>query len=278
MQLPSNINWMQPVLTVIVITVLFYLFLRWFERMNVWIPRHELVADPSQTGLNHEELFLVTSDNLNIHCWYFPHEKAKGSLLFCHGNAGNISHRIESIRQFHSLGLNVLVFDYRGYGISDGRLSEQGTYTDAETAYHWLKEREPNKPVVIFGRSMGAAIAAELATRVKANALIFESGFISIKEMGKELFPWFPVWWLNSIKYDSLSKIQKINTPLLVIHSPDDDLVPYTHGKKIFDAANEPKQFIHLSGTHNEGHFINVDEYLQNISAFLEKHGFIHSL
>lgn len=275
MQFPSHINWLQPVLVVLVFAVLIYLFLRWFERMNVWIPRYELVADPAQAGFQYEEIFLTTPDHIKIHCWYIPHENAKGCLLFCHGNMGNISHRMESIRQFHSLEMNVMIFDYRGYGISEGRLSEQGTYTDAETAYHWLKEREPGLPIVIFGRSMGAAIATEIAARVDANALIFESGFLSIKAMGKELFPWFPVWWFNTVQYESLSKIHKINMPLLVIHSPDDDLVPYSHGKQIFDAAHEPKQFINLKGTHNEGHFLYEDEYLQNITSFLEQHVFI---
>lgn len=270
----SQINWTHSVIAVIFVILFLYLFLRWFERANVWMPRRELVTDPSQAGFQYEETFLQTPDHISIQCWYMPHPNARGSLLFCHGNGGNISHRMESIRQFHALAMNVMIFSYRGYGKSSGWLTENGTYTDAETAYHWLQQKTPELPTVLFGRSMGSAIATELATRVDADALIFESGFLSITEMGKELFPWLPIDWFNTVKYNSYSKIQLINTPLLVIHSPDDEIVPYHHGKKIYEKANEPKQFVEIHGSHNEGHFLTEKDYLQNISVFLEQHGF----
>jgi uncharacterized protein len=247
-----------------------FLFLRWFERKNVWHPYAEIIATPADAGLVYEEVEFTASDGVLLHGWYVPCEGAIASLLFCHGNGGNISWRLDSLKQFHSIQVNTFLFDYRGYGKSGGTLSEEGTYLDGEAAFSWLRTKTPDMPIVLFGRSLGAAIATDLSVRVNADALVFESGFSSIYRIGKELFPFLPLKLIGSIHYDSLSKIPNINMPLLVVHSPDDDIIPFRHGQDIFDAAPEPKRFFETRGDHNNGHFDSEEIYLPALRGFLD--------
>ncbi|MBI1388572.1 MAG: alpha/beta fold hydrolase [bacterium] len=246
--------------------------LRQFERMNVWVPRRDLIADPSQIGLEYEIVTLHAADGATLSAWYLPHPEARASLLFCHGNAGNISYRLEALRQFHSLALNVFIFDYRGYGVSRGRLSEKGTYLDAAAAYEWLKGKTPGLPLVVFGRSLGAATAVDVASAQRPDALIFESGFTSIPGLGREIYPMLPVKWVSAIHYDNLAKISRVRAPMLVIHSPDDELIPFHHGREIFAAANPPKEFLEIAGLHNEGFLLSEDRYLEGIDRFLDQY------
>ena len=255
---------------VIVFLVSLVIFFRWFERQNVWHPSFEATETPLSNGLEYEDVYYDSSDGVLLNGWYVPCKDAVASLLFCHGNGGNISWRPDSLKQFNSIGLNTFIFDYRGYGKSGGTLSEEGTYRDAEAAFAWLKKKTPEMPLILFGRSLGAAIATDLALKVKADALIFESGFTSIPDIGKKYFPFLPVRLLGTIRYDSLSKISKITVPLLVIHSPEDDIIPYAHGKNIFAAAPEPKQFYELKGTHNGGHFDSEKTYLPALRKFID--------
>jgi len=247
-----------------------YLFFRWFERSNIWMPRRYFAATPDVVGLTYEDVSLQTADGPRLHGWYLPHEEAAASLLFCHGNAGNVSHRTESLRQLHSLGLNILIFDYRGYGRSDGRPSEEGTYLDALAAYEWLQGRGPELPIILFGRSLGAAVAIDLAARGKGAALIAESGFTSVPELGQELFPILPVKWLVRTRYDSLAKMPQVKIPVLVIHSREDEIVPFHHGEALFEAAPGLKQFLEIHGGHNDGYILSEPEYLRGIQAFLD--------
>ena len=255
----------------VLLLLLLYVLLLWFERANVWIPSRTMFATPDQEGLPYEEI-IFESGGHRLVGWYIPAEEPVASLLFCHGNAGNISYRLDSLRQFRSICLNVFLFDYRGYGRSEGRVTEAGTYADAQAAWNWLCQRDPNQPRIIFGRSMGAAVAAELATRNSAQALIFESGFMSIPELGQERFPFLPVKLLGRIKYDSLSKIGSIHMPILVIHSLEDELVPIRHGRAIFAAAPEPKEFITIHGGHVEAHFLSEKSYLEALSRFIQEY------
>lgn len=258
------------VLVLIFVTALLFFF-RWFECKNVWIPSFEVDGTPLDAGLKYEDVYFVSPDGIRLNGWYVPCENAVGSLLFCHGNGGNITWRPDSLKQFNSIGLNTFVFDYRGYGKSGGTLSEEGTYLDAKAAFDWLKNKTPNVPVILFGRSMGAAIATDLSLKVKAEALIFESGFCSIPEIGKRYFPFLPIRLLGRIRYDNLDKIKRIKIPLLVLHSPDDDVIPYEHGKAVFNAAPQPKQFFDLSGTHNGGHFNDEQTYLHALRKFIDE-------
>ncbi|RJP34245.1 MAG: alpha/beta hydrolase [Candidatus Omnitrophota bacterium] len=254
------------------ILIFLVLFLRWFEKANIWIPTKHIVGDLVEIGIRYETIFFNTKDHIRLHGWYVPADAPIASLLFCHGNGGNITYRVDSLRQFHSIGLNTFIFDYRGYGKSEGKLSEKGTYTDAAAAFEWLQNRNPDLPLILFGRSLGAAIAIDLAMNVKANALICESGFTSIADRGQELFPFLPVRLINTIRYDSIAKIPSITIPLLVIHSVDDEIIPIHHGQKLFDAAPEPKEFLTIHGGHNDGFFLSETEYLQGIAEFLKKY------
>lgn len=256
----------------IVALVLVYLFLRWFERANVWIPSRNVIATPEVVDLEYEDVFFDTEDGVKLHAWYVSGVKPAAALLFCHGNGGNLSYRTESLRQFHSIDLNVFIFDYRGYGKSEGRVTEEGTYKDAMAAYNWLKQREPDLPIVIFGRSLGSAVAVDLALKVPAAALICESGFTSIPDMAKVLFPFLPIDLIGTIKYDTQSKMPSLKMPVLVVHGQDDELIPYKYGQALFDSAPEPKEFITLIGGHNDGFILSESFYLAGIKTFLDKH------
>jgi fermentation-respiration switch protein FrsA (DUF1100 family) len=207
--------------------------------------------------------------------------------LFCHGNAGNISHRLDKLEKFHALGANVLIFDYRGYGQSDGHPSELGTYQDADSAYQWLVKREAlsvendagnplhasrsTPRVVFYGESLGCAVAVEMAVRHPGAGLILESPFTSTVAMAKRIFPWLPVKWIVRYRYDNLSKIPKIKMPVLILHSPQDEIVPFAMGRQLFNAAPPPKQFLELTGDHNDGYADSGDIYLRGIAAFLKR-------
>ncbi|MEW6238723.1 MAG: alpha/beta hydrolase [Candidatus Omnitrophota bacterium] len=257
--------------TAVLAVITLYIFFRWFERINVWAPTRELIATPEIVGLNYEDVYFAAAEGVRLHGWHIPCESARAALLFCHGNGGNISHRTESMRQLHSLGVHIFIFDYRGYGQSEGRLSEAGTYADALAAYEWLRAKHPDAPIVLFGRSLGANIAADLALKTDAAALIFESGFTSVEELGKEIFPFLPIHFLHTIDYDAQSKIPNIQTPILFIHSPEDDIIPYHHSQKLYAAATAKKERLIIHGGHNDGFILSEAEYLRGIDSFLER-------
>jgi hypothetical protein len=173
-------------------------------------------------------------------------------LLVCHGNAGNISHRVELSRVMLRTGASVMVFDYRGYGRSEGTSSEEGTYLDAKAAYHWLRQQGfAPKNIILFGESLGGGVASELALREQVGGLVLQSTFTSIADVGSELFPWLPVRWINTIKYDTLKKLPRLKLPLLVMHSRHDEMIRFRHAEKNFAAANEPKMLWETSGRHD---------------------------
>ena len=211
-------------------------------------------ADPSSLGLEFEEIYFATADGVQLNGWLVPapgsFSTSRGTLLFFHGNAGNIGHRLDSIRLFTEMGLDVFIFDYRGYGRSSGRPSEQGTYEDGLAAWHWLtRERGvAQQRIVLFGRSLGGAVAVDLATRVEAAGLIMESSFTSVPDRGAELYPYLPVRLLSRFRYDNLEKIGRVNMPLLLVHSRDDEIIPFRHGRRLFVAAREPKGFLEITG------------------------------
>jgi fermentation-respiration switch protein FrsA (DUF1100 family) len=171
-------------------------------------------------------------------------------VLFCHGNAGNVSHRLDTLQFFRSLGLGTLIFDYRGYGRSDGSPSEKGTYRDAEAAWrHLVEQRQiPPERIVILGRSLGGAVAARLAADQRPGALVVESAFTSVPDLAARMFPVYPVHLLARIRYNTLKWIRRVHCPVLVVHSRDDEMIPFRHGRRLFEAAPEPKEFLELRG------------------------------
>jgi fermentation-respiration switch protein FrsA (DUF1100 family) len=236
------------------------------------MPTREIEATPADIGLDFEPLTLVTRDDEELDAWFIPADHARGVLLFCHGNAGNISHRLESIRVFHELGLSVLIFDYRGYGQSSGKPTEKGSYRDADAAWHYLVTQRgiPAEHIILFGRSLGASVAADLATRQSAAAVILESGFTSVPDLAAKFYPWLPVRWLSRYQYDTRKKLADIHSPVLIVHSRDDEIISYANGERLFEAANEPKQFLELRGGHNDGFFVSGKDYIQGLDSFLE--------
>jgi fermentation-respiration switch protein FrsA (DUF1100 family) len=235
------------------------------------MPSRKIEATPGDIGLDFEPLTLTTRDDEQLGAWFIPANQARGVVLFCHGNAGNISHRLVSIQLFNELGLSVLIFDYRGYGQSTGKPTENGTYRDADAAWHYLVEQRgiPAERIILFGRSLGASIAADLATRQSAAGLILESGFTSVPDVAAKLYPWLPVRWFSRYQYDTRKKLANIHSPVLIAHSRDDEIILYSNGERLFEAANEPKQFLQLRGGHNDGFFVSGKDYIHGLDSFL---------
>ena len=238
----------------------------------IFYPDDYFIGDPSDWGMPFEDVYFSTADGLTLNGWFVPGEKEMTWLWFP-GNAGNISYRLDNLRLLHHrLSLNIFIFDYRGYGRSQGRPSEEGTYLDAEAALTYLRSRRDIDPeaIIFFGRSLGSAIAVNLATKHKCLGLILESPPSSLVGMMKRLFPSLPPEELP-IKYDSLSKIKRISVPLLILHGDCDEVVPFFMGRKLYEAANEPKQFYTIENAgHNDTYMVGGEEYFQAIASFIE--------
>lgn len=247
----------------------------WFYFLQpgmLFYPYKQLDGLPSDWGIAYENVELVTADNVRIHGWYIPNKSSNRVLLFFHGNGGNISHRGDSLKIFHQLGLNVLIIDYRGYGLSEGELSEKGIYKDAMSSWHFLLDRGfKESDIIIFGRSLGGAVATQLATKVKPAALILESTFSSVRDMASRVMPLISSLVYLRFSFNSESKVKNISVPLLVMHSPDDEIIPFKLGQKVFAAANGPKYFYELSGGHNEGFIESMPGYQKMLKTFIER-------
>ena len=243
------------------------------ERYFIYFPERDLAANPSHFGLAFEEVSFTASDGVQLHGWFVPGEKGVAWLWF-HGNAGNISHRLENLKLLHDeLGVSVFLFDYRGYGRSQGTPSEEGIYRDAEAALAYLDSREDIDPerIVFFGRSLGAGVAVELATRYCPYGLILESPFPSIRYMARRAYPFLPVWPFLRTRYDSLAKIGKVQAPVLVLHGDRDDIVPLEGATRLFQKANEPKEFYTIRGAgHNDTYVVGSKEYFSALRHFVE--------
>jgi fermentation-respiration switch protein FrsA (DUF1100 family) len=242
------------------------------DRM-LFFPSRELVWTPSRADLAYEDLMLPLEDGNQVSAWFVPAKNARGTVLFCHGNAGNISHRLESIRDFHELGVNVLIFDYEGYGRSTGKPSEAALYRDVRAVWSYLtKDRGlPPERIVLFGRSLGGAVAAWLAARVDAAGLIVESSFTSVPDMARELYPLLTIRAMVRTRLETATYVQQVRCPVLVAHSRDDDIVPYSHGRRIYELAPEPKFFLEMRGDHNSGPFATGPAYREGLGRFLDE-------
>ena len=241
------------------------------ERRLIYHPEKGLASDPSKIGLAYEDVVFTTGDGVQLHGWFVPGSRDLTFLWF-HGNAGNISHRLGNLKEMHDeLAVNIFIFDYRGYGQSQGTPSEQGTYFDAKAALDSLRSREdvPMDQIVYYGRSLGGAIAVELATQETPYGLVLESSFPSVPYMAQKANPFLPLWRLLRTKYDSAAKMPYLQAPLLQIHGDIDDTVPLEAGRSLFEAANTPKEFYVIPGAdHNDTYLVGGPPYWEKLREF----------
>jgi fermentation-respiration switch protein FrsA (DUF1100 family) len=246
-----------------------------FEKRLIYFPFHDLEVTPKELGLRYEEARLVAEDGVTLHGWFLPVEGSRFTVLVCHGNAGNISHRLDRAMLMHAkLKTDVFLFDYRGYGLSQGTPDEEGTYRDARAAHRYLSTARGVAPgnLIIFGESLGAAVALQLALEVPARALVLEAPFTSIADMAGSVLPFLPIGRLLRTRYDNLAKIGRLRMPLLIIHGDRDATVPFAQGRRLFEAAPEPKRFFPIPGAgHNDTYFTGGDAYWEAWDAFLHE-------
>lgn len=247
--------------------------IRWFEHRQVYVPNRTLEASAADLARPFEEVRFTSSDQTALHGWFFPADasspRADWVLLLLHGNAGNISHRLHFYRTWLEFGVNVFTFDYRGFGLSDGKPGEEGTYQDAQAAARWLvKKGFAANRIVALGKSLGGGVASELALREPLAGLILQNTFTSIPDIGSELFPWLPVRRLHRIKYDTVNKLPRIHLPVMIAHSPTDDLIGFHHSQSNFQAANSPKLFWELRGNHTSTIEDGREQYLRGLDKF----------
>ena len=246
------------------------------DRFMVYFPERHLYTTPAEVGLEYSDVYLTAADGVRIHAWYV-HGKSNTTLLWLHGNAGNISHRVDNMAELSRLtGLGVLIVDYRGYGLSDGSPSEGGLYLDAEAALDYLASEvglDPKQEIVLFGRSLGVGVAAEMATRHAVRCVILESGFTSTIDMARATRSAWLVYALMpliSARFDTLSKIGNITSPVMIIHGDRDDIVPFYMAEQLFQAAREPKRLHAVKGAmHNDVYERGGAAYFNALSEFI---------
>jgi pimeloyl-ACP methyl ester carboxylesterase len=246
-----------------------------FQERLVYYPEigREVATTPRSYGLEFEPAAIQTSDGETLQAWWVPAERARGAVLLLHGNAGNISHRLDYLLMFHRLGYSTLAVDYRGYGRSTGKPSEEGTYRDAEAAWGFLREAKSVRPrdLVIAGESLGGGVATWLAERVGPRALLLFSTFTSLNDLGAGIYWFLPVRVVSRMGYDNLANLGRIRAPVLVAHSRDDEIVPFAHGRRLYEAVRGEKAFLEMRGGHNEGFVFARTEWVTQIGAFLER-------
>jgi fermentation-respiration switch protein FrsA (DUF1100 family) len=247
------------------------MILEFSEKGIVFFPDPVLIGTPADFDLPYEDVFFAAADGTRLHGWWVPREGAP-VLLWFHGNAGNISHRLENIKLLHDLvGVQVFIFDYREYGKSQGRISREGTYQDAAAAYRYLADTRkiPARDLILFGRSLGSALAVDLAVREACRALIIESAFTNSSEMARNLAP-FLFDWRPRVPYDNLGKIAEVKAPVLVIHGDQDEIIPVAMGRRLFAQAREPKELYVIAGSHhNDTYLVGGREYFRRLKAFI---------
>ena len=278
---PNSAKWkglLRSALRVFIIAagvyVIFLALLYFFQSHYVYYPERTLSADPGTIGLQFKSVYFETADGVKLSGWFIPSDHTSGVVLFCHGNAGNISHRLKSIQVFHRLGLDVFIFDYRGYGRSEGKPTEQGTYQDAEAAWRYLtEERQVNaNEVIVFGRSLGGAVASWLAQGHTPGVLILESTFTSLGDVAATLYPYLPAKLLLRFEYHTAEYLSRADCPVLIVHSRDDEIMPFSHGLKLYQVSKGPKEFLEITGTHNEGFITSGKTYEEGLHTFISSY------
>jgi fermentation-respiration switch protein FrsA (DUF1100 family) len=242
------------------------------ERLFVYYPTRQIRANPGVVGLRYQDVYLVTDDQVRLHGWFVPCEDAVGTLLIFHGNGGNIGDRVSWIEMLHTLGVHILIIDYRGYGRSEGKPFESGLYRDALAAYNWWERERKSRgeKLVLFGESLGGAVAVQLAGKVSPSGLILQSTFSSARDMAKTMFPIGLLQPLINVYFDSAKAIAGVTCPKLIIHGTHDEIVPFQLGKRLFDLAPPPKSFYAVpEAGHNDLPWVAGVEYHSRLKGFL---------
>ena len=240
----------------------------------IWFPGKPGDITPRDEGLVFEDLTLPTADGEQIHAWFLPAKgEPRGALLLSHGNAGTIENRLDFARFFVEERVSVLLYDYRGYGSSTGSPSEEGTYVDARAAWKELVEKRGFEParILLYGESLGGGVTVQLATEVKSAGLILHDTFSSLDDAAAYHYPWLPVRWLLRTHYDNLGKIRRVQAPLFLLHSPDDEVIPFEQGQRLCVAAAEPKEMLVTGGGHNDPSYLGNPEWAARVRAFVER-------
>lgn len=242
-----------------------------FQDSLVFVPGPGDDTMPQDVGLEGDEVWFETEDGIELHGWFIPVEEAEYAVLFSHGNAGNLQRRSALVRMLSEAGASVFIYDYRGYGHSEGSPSEGGLYKDLEAAIQYLlmygyKEGQ----IVLYGRSLGGSVAAYGATQIQAAGLILDSAFTDLETMVRDVYPFVPP---SLAKYDfpTIQYLDQMNSmPVLIFHSPEDNLVQFHHGEKLYDKSPSPKTFVELRGGHNNNYRISEDLFAESLRYFLQ--------
>ncbi len=263
-----------PVIIAVSFIIAAYLAMMAYRFLNqsryVYFPTRRIHSTPRDIGLEYEDVYIRTVDGVEVNGWFID-SGSSVTVLFLHGNGGNISDRLALIEIFTKIGLSTFIIDYRGYGKSGGKPTEVGTYRDAEAAWNYLVGEKKISPseIILYGRSLGGPVAANIASSFNPRALILDSTFTSIKNIGSELYPYLPVKKFFKYDYNTISFLKEVSCPVLVIHSGGDSYIPIKHGQKIYNAIKSAKEFAVIRGNHNNGFLLSADTYLKKITAFL---------
>jgi len=253
------------------------LYIRYIEQSSLFIPDLLISQTPADAGMEYEDLYIPTPDRQTLNAWFIRSDDPDAAtIMICHGNAGNISYRVELLQLLSRTGCSLFIFDYRGYGKSSGTPSEKGLYTDTRACYDYLTRERHLAPakIAIYGKSLGSAPAVHLAETLDSGALIIDSAFTSAVDMGQLIFEFLPKNILKILlrtHLDSFSSIQKVRIPTLVLHSRDDRTVPYEMGRRLFEACTAEKELYTMSGTHNEAVFDNQG-FVPKVKTFIKQH------
>jgi len=246
----------------------------WFVEKQVFFPDTTIAQTPADFDLPFEDIWFTSSDSVRLHGWLIPASPSNHILLFCHGNAGNISHRLDNVRLLNQRGISVFIFDYRGYGRSDGSISEKGFYLDSEAAHEVARKwAETHKAkLIVFGRSLGGIAATHLGATKSCDGLILESTFTNMGAMARAHYPLPFAESLLKNRLNAVGEIDQVRAPILFFHGDKDRIVPIRLGRGLFEAAPNPKEFVILPGAgHNDTYFMGGQGYFNKIEDFLGK-------